>query len=127
VKEALLARRTAIFAEGNVYGSEELLTALVDACLKVKSVKKSGHATNVTLENNSSIPFRLKRIWDGATAAYSNFNIVYPFGSERYGCTGVNAYRTPVEVDVFELAFEIENFFVAPGKHFTYRISIKKP
>lgn len=127
VKEALLARRTAIFAEGNVYGSEELLTALVDACLKVKSVKKSGHATNVTLENNSSIPFRLKRIWDGATAAYSNFNIVYPFGSERFGCTGVNAYRTPVEVDVFELAFEIENFFVAPGKHLTYKISVKKP
>jgi hypothetical protein len=116
-----------IFAEGNVYGSEELLASLVDACVKVASVKQAGHSTNVTLENNSSIPFRLKRIWDDATAAYSNFNILYPFGTEKYNCTGVKAYRTPVEVDEFELAFEIENFFVAPGKHLTYKISIKKP
>ena len=127
VKEALQARRTAIFAEGNVYGNEQLLTALVDACLKVVSVQQIAHRTCVTLENSSSIPFRLKRIWDGATAAYSNFNIVYPFGSECFECTGVNAYKTPVEVSVFELAFEIENFFVAPGKHLTYKISIKKP
>jgi hypothetical protein len=127
VKEALQARRTAIFAEGKVYGNEQLLTALVDACLKVTSVEQVGHTTRVTLENNSSIPFHLKRIWEGANAAYSNFNILYPFGSETYGCTSINVYKTPVETDVFELAFQIENFFVAPGKHLTYRILIKKP
>lgn len=70
VKEALQARRTAIFAEGKVYGNEQLLTALVDACLKVTSVEQVGHATRVTLENNSSIPFHLKRIWEGALISY---------------------------------------------------------
>ena len=34
VREALEARRTAVFADGCVYGDEKLLTMLLDACLK---------------------------------------------------------------------------------------------
>ena len=41
VKEALLARRTAIFADGCVYGDEALLNKLVSACLKVKDITKN--------------------------------------------------------------------------------------
>ena len=127
VREALVARRTAIFADGNVYGSKELLTSLVDACVKVEKIFQKGWTTYVTISNSSSIPFRLKRVWEGAKAAYSNFEILYPFGQETYGCTGINEYKTPVEVDTFDLVFELENFFTAPGKHLTYKITVKKP
>ena len=39
VREALDARRSAVFAEGNVYGREQELRPLLEACLKVKKTQ----------------------------------------------------------------------------------------
>lgn len=127
VREALLAHRTAIFADGNVYGSAELLQKLVEVCLVVKSVTQSGHTTKVVFENNSSIPFRLKRGESDDRAAYSYFTLVHPFETQSYGCTSPTAYKAPVAEDSFVLSFDIENFFVAPGKNFNYKVTIQKP
>jgi predicted metal-dependent phosphoesterase TrpH len=126
VKEALNARRTAVFADGRVYGSPELLTMLVDACLEVVSVTQSGNTTRVTLKNNSSIPMILTKGEGGEQAAYTIFNIIDPFETHTYGCTGLE-YKTPVAVDEFVLSFDFENFYTAPGQHFNYRINVKKP
>lgn len=126
VKEALNARRTAIFADGRVYGSPELLKMLVDACLEVVSVTQSGNTTRVTLKNNSSIPMILTKGEGGEQAAYTSFNIIDPFETHTYGCTGLE-YKTPVAVDEFVLSFDFENFYTAPGQHFNYRINVKKP
>lgn len=30
-------------------------------------------------------------------------------------------------VDEFTLSFDIENFYIAPGKNFNYKITIRKP
>lgn len=124
VKEALLARRTAIFADGCVYGSEEVLTELVSACLKVKSVKRTKASVRVTLENKSSIPLRMRGRSGEEQVSYCNFHLLYPFESFTYSCTEP-VYKTPVSFESFTLSFDIENFYTAPGKNFNYRIDIK--
>lgn len=126
VHEALKARRTAIFAEGRVYGSEELLTSLIDSCLEIVSITQKGKNTNVTVRNNSSIPMILMKGKGGEEAAYTRYNILQPFETFTYGCTGLE-YGKPVAVDSFVLSFDLENFYTAPGKHLNYKIKIDKP
>ena len=124
VKEALLARRTAIFADGCVYGSEELLNELVSACLKVTSVTRTRTSVNVTVENKSSIPLRMRGHSGEEHVSYCNFNLLHPFESFTYGCSEP-VYKAPVSFDSFTLSFDLENFYTAPGKNFTYRIDVK--
>ena len=126
VQEALVARRTAIFADGKVYGNAELLKMLVDSCLEVVSVKQSGNSTRVTVRNNSSIPMILVKGEGGDQAAYTRYNIIEPFETYTYGCTGLE-YKTSVAVDSFVLSFDFENFYTAPGQHFNYKINVTKP
>ena len=125
VQEALRERRTAVFADGCVYGSPELLKALLDVCLTVEKVYQQGKSTMVTLKSNSSIPLRLRRSSSSPEASYSRFNVLYPFESEEYGCRGL-VYKAPVTADEFTMKFDVENFYTAPGKNFTYEIRIKK-
>lgn len=125
IHEALKARRTAIFADGCVYGSEELLTSLLDACFCLESVKQKDYKTLVRFVNKSSIPLRLRKNDANPVAAYTNFNVVYPFEKQVYVCTGME-YKTPVIPDEFTLSFKVENFYTAPGRNLNYKIKIKK-
>lgn len=125
IHEALKARRTAIFADGCVYGSEELLTALLDACLSIESIKQTAVYTNVNFHNNSSIPLRLRKDDANPLVSYSNFNVVYPFETQAYACAGMK-YKEPIAADEFTLSFKVENFYTAPGKNLNYKIKIKK-
>lgn len=124
VKEALLDKRTAIFADGCVYGSEELLKELVSACLKVTSVTRSATSVKVVLENKSSIPFRMRGHSGEDYVSYCNFNLLYPFDSFTYSCSEP-VYKDPVSFDSFTLSFDLENFYTAPGKNLNYKIEVK--
>lgn len=126
VKEALLARRTAIFADGCVYGSEELLHELVSACLKVTSIERSKTFVKVTIENRSSIPFRMWGHSGEDYVSYCNFNMLYPFESFTYSCSEP-VYKDPVSFESFTLSFDLENFYTAPQKQFNYKIAIDCP
>ena len=125
VREALEQRRTAVFADGCVYGDEKLLTQLMDACLKVKDVEFGEKKAFVTLENVSSIPMRMHRNGDVANVTYSRFEVILPFESDKYICRDL-VYKSPLTVDEFTMSFKLENFYVAPGKNFIYTITIKK-
>ena len=125
VREALEARRTAVFADGCVYGDEKLLTDLLDACLKVETVIQQGKNTMVTLKSLSSIPLRLSRNDSNPDAAYSRFKVVYPFETQVYGCRGL-VYKTPIVKDEFIMSFDVENFYTAPGKNLNYKIKINR-
>ena len=113
VREALENRRTAVFADGCVYGDEKLLTALMNSVLTVEDVYQEGKNTMVKLKNNSSIPLRLIRGENDVEVAYSRFKVVFPFETQLYSCRGL-VYKTPVMVDEFTLSFDIENFYTAP-------------
>ena len=62
----------------------------------------------------------------GEQAAYTSFNVLDPFETYTYGCTGLE-YKTPVAVDEFVLSFDFENFYTVPDQHFNYRINVTKP
>jgi len=126
VREALENRRTAVFADGCVYGDETLLKSLLKSVLTVEEVSLSGYLVKVVLKNNSSIPLRLKRNDTRGETTYSRFKIAYPFETQTYYCRGLE-YKTPVTVDEIIMSFELENFFTAPDKHLIYQISVSKP
>ena len=89
VREALESRRTAVFADGNVYGEQEQLQALIETCFTIESVVQNGKNTVVTFKNNSSIPLRLKRNNFSGEATYSRFQLVYPFETQKIICRGL--------------------------------------
>ena len=61
IREALDNQRTVAFAEGMVYGREDNVRALFDACVKVVSVTHDWRSTKITLENCSSIPVKMSK------------------------------------------------------------------
>lgn len=77
VREAMDSRRTAIFAEGMVYGREQELTPLFHACVKVKNVKFTTKQVLYTLENVSSIPIILDKA-PGSEAYWYPRHVVLP-------------------------------------------------
>ena len=126
VREALENRRTAVFADGCVYGSEELLTELLDACLEVYCVETQGNNLLVSLKNSSSIPMRMIGHSGHDGVAYHRFKIIDPFETQTYICRSL-VYKTPLTMDEFTMSFELENFYTAPGKKLNYSIRITKP
>ena len=126
VREALENRRTAVFADGCVYGCQELLTELMDACLQVSGVTSQGKTVHVNFKNNSSIPFVLKCKSNTSEVVFSRYKIVYPFELQTLICRAP-VYKSPITVDEFTMTFEVDNFYTAPGKKFNYSIKIQKP
>ena len=61
IREALENQRTVGFAEGMIYGREDNVRALYDACVKVIDVKHDWRSSKITLENCSSIPLRFSK------------------------------------------------------------------
>lgn len=56
VRDALNAKRTAVFAYNSVWGRESELRPLFNACVKVEKFKVTGSEMSFTLHNLSSIP-----------------------------------------------------------------------
>ena len=126
VQEALINRRTAIFANGCVYGREEQLTELISSVLTIEELTENKYGVRVALKNNSSIPLRMKRVESSnPEVLYSRFQVIDPFESQEYECRGT-IYKTPLELKEFVLSFEIENFYTAPGKNLIYNITIQR-
>ena len=61
IREALDNQRTVAFADGMIYGREDNVRALFDACVKVVAVKHDWRSTKITLENCSSIPVKFAK------------------------------------------------------------------
>jgi hypothetical protein len=125
VQEALLNRRTAVFANSCVYGREEQLTELLSSILTIE-LKENKYGVSAFLKNNSSIPLRMKRVESSnPEVLYSRFQVIYPFESQEYICRGP-VYKAPLEFKEFVLTFEVENFYTAPGQNLVYSITIKR-
>lgn len=81
VREALDARRTAVFAEGVIYGREQELAPLFKACVKVKSLKLTDKQVSFTLENKSSVPVVLSKAPGSEHIWYPRHIVLPPFSS----------------------------------------------
>ena len=126
VREALENRRTAVFADGCVYGDEQLLKSLLKSVITVEKVSNKGKRILVVLKNNSSIPLRLKRAEVLNEVTCPMFKMIYPMGEQSFECCALE-YNAPITADEFVLSYELENFYTAPGQKLTYQITIRNP
>ena len=121
VREAMDAHRTAIFAEGMVYGREAELKPLFEACVQVKDVKWGSKGVSFTLENVSSIPVRISKAPGSEEYRYNRYVNIPPFSSVKMSVNPVLIENTQPKLDdsVKEI---VANFFVE-----TFHVGANKP
>ena len=120
VREAMNERRTAIFADEMIFGREQELKPLFDACIQVKSVKWGKKGISCTLENVSSIPVRITKAPGSEDYRYTRYIIIPPFSTVRLsvealsksgGSATLDSSVKKVEANIF-----VENFHIGANK-----------
>lgn len=125
VREALNARRTAVFAYDHAYGREAQLRPLFDACVKVEKFKVTGSDMTFTLRNLSSIPVILEK-------GKGSEDVYYPREIRLAPFSYVNVKVRPLVKDDkatkftpgqhIVANFKVANFLVGPDKPLTFKI-----
>ncbi len=126
VREALDARRTAVFADGMVYGREEVLQPLMKALFEVSDVKFSEKKMTFRIVNRSSIPLVLRKAAGSENVVFPRDMIIRPFEETTLTIYGWD-YKKPMNLDRFDVNFQVLNFFVDAGKPMTYSLHFEKP
>jgi hypothetical protein len=117
LREALDARRTAAWFRDDVWGAEEFLRGLWQGAVKIEPQRATFTAqsrrSGIRVENTSAIPFQVKAknapAWLGFDAA------ILP--GQRVVFVPISAAKdAPAGEHRLELAIEITNLHIAPGK-----------
>ena len=121
IREALDARRSAVFAEGMVYGREQELAPLFKACVKVKNILWEEKMVSFTLENISSIPVRLVKAPGSESVWYARYIDLPPHSSivVKVRPNLVNNVQPKFADDIKEV---VANFYIE-----TFQIGANKP
>lgn len=124
LKEALIARRTAVYTEDFIIARQPEAEALFKASIQVTSeaAERNGEPKRVvTLRNKSSIPYRIR--------VHSDYNlersllgqmVLEPMSTTKF--TIKELWDNPSKI---ELRVEVYNIAVSPDKHFETKITIK--
>ena len=130
VREALDARRSAVFAEGNVYGREQEVLPLLEACLKVKKTQFKEKEIVVEFENVSSIPVVLSKGKGSEDTWYARHVVIPPFTTFTYKVRPLlegdsqPAYNKSLKK--YEVNFVAENFYVGPNKPAKFSVKVSR-
>ena len=128
VREALDARRSAVFAEGMVYGREQDLVPLLNACVKVKSKKFGKTGVTFTLENKSSIPIVLTKAPGSEGLWYPRYIVIPPFSSHSVKARPllIDNKQPKFDQSLSEIVvnFKVDNFLGAPNKPIDFSVSV---
>lgn len=127
IKEALVARRTAVVARDNVYGAEEFISPLADKIIEVKKVTYSSDKKIVlTLHNCSDIPVVLRK-----APGYENFgytrDIVIGPGADYTQNVSMAKWGDVFDVKSFEIGFNVMNFHTDIDVHPVFTVSFDRP
>ena len=126
VEEALWARRTAVYGDGMLYGSEEVLMPLFKASLEMTKVKFHKTSCEVVFENRSNIPIILRKAPGSEEVHYKRFRIVQPHEKFTMWINGSDWHGAPLKVNEFNLSLFVENFVTAPGKPLEFRVKLSR-
>lgn len=126
VREALDARRSAVFAEGNVYGREQELRPLLEACLKVNSVQFKAKEVVIEFENVSSIPVTLTKGAGSEDTWYARYVVIPPFTTYTYKARPLlDGDKQPAfdkAITEYNVNFVAENFYIGAGKPLSFSV-----
>ena len=130
VREALDARRSAVFAEGNVYGREQEVLPLLEACLKVKKTQFKDKEIIVEFENVSSIPVTLTKGEGSEDTWYARYVVIPPFTTYTFKVRPLlegdsqPAYNKSIKK--YEVNFVAENFYIGPNKPAKFSVKVSR-
>ncbi|HEX7072131.1 MAG TPA: Sb-PDE family phosphodiesterase, partial [Rhodothermales bacterium] len=112
IREALDARRTAVWHNDLLVGREEWVRHLVEASLRVASARylRDTEVLEVMLENVSDAPFVLRYTGQYTFDTHAEVVSVPPNGTARL------LVRTVQRQPETELSFDVQNAVVAPGR-----------
>ena len=131
VREAMDARRTAIYAEDMVYGREQELKPLFEACVRVKNVRWTGKGVGFILHNVSSIPVRLTKAPGSENCAYWRNLYIPPFSYVNVSINNVvnDKVQSKMDKSINEVVanFYVENFHVGADKPLKVSIKLNRP
>ncbi len=126
VREALDDCRSAVFAEGMVYGREQELRPLLEACLKVKSVKFKEKEVVITFENISSIPVTLTKGKGSEDTWYARYVVIPGFTTFTYKARPLlvnnKTQKFNKDINEYVVNFVAENFQIGANKPLEFSV-----
>ena len=130
VREALDARRSAVFAEGNVYGREQELRPLFNACLKVKKTQFKEKEILIEFENVSSIPVTLTKGSGSEDTWYDRYKVIPPFSTFTFKVRPLlEGDKQPAydkNLNSYTVNFVAENYYIGPNKPLTFSVTVNR-
>ena len=109
IREALDARRTVAFADGCIYGKEEFIKPLLDACISISDVKFSEKKMTVTVKNLSTIPVCFVKAPGSEMVVYSRLGRLNEKEEISFSVNGIDS-RKPWNVYEFDVNFYVTNW-----------------
>ena len=126
IREALDDCRSAVFAEGMVYGREQELRPLLEACLKVKSVKFMEKEVVITFENISSIPVTLTKGKGSEDTWYARYVVIPGFTTFTYKARPLlvnnKTQKFNKDINEYVVNFVAENFQIGANKPLEFSV-----
>lgn len=116
VRDALEHGRTAAYAEEMVYGREDMLRPLFEACVKVENVKFTDKQISFTLVNKSCIPIRLRKAAGSEKYYYVRNYELRPFETIKITVRPVlvDNKNQKFNTDSVDVNFVAETFQIGP-------------
>lgn len=111
IREAVDNHRTVAVCDGCVYGREDLVRQLFDACFKISDIKYSEKKVSFTITNHSTIPVELIK-------APGSENLTYPrqlhINEEEVTTFSINGpdSRYPIGAAEFDVHFKVLNWLI---------------
>jgi hypothetical protein len=120
IRDALFEGRTVVWFKNLLFGREEHLKALIDACLSVASAAylNSGSVLEFVIENRSDASFQLENLTDYSLTSSGDILTV-----SSHGRTTARL-RLPQRESAVELDFRVRNALNAPGSHQRLRFAM---
>jgi hypothetical protein len=126
IREALLARRTAAWMGGEIWGAEEHLRGLFEGALQVENPELTWRpglpGALIRLRNLSAIPFRFRVLEAPAWFALSGGELRE---EKTLGVPVRIGKDVPPGRHQLELGLEITNLHVAPGRNLRVRLALR--
>ena len=130
VREALDSRRTAVFAEGTVWGREQEVRPLLNACLKVNKTEWKEKEIVIEFENVSSIPVTLTKGAGSEDTWYARYIVIPGHSTFTYKVRPLlDGDKQPAydkNLKEYEVNFVAENFYIAPNKPLPFSVKVTR-
>lgn len=120
IKEAMMNRRTALWFENNIIGSEQLLAPLFQECIKVTDTRHLEKLALVTLTNTSAIDFILEN--KGVLSFFNKTSFITLKAESELKVLVKGAGG----IDEFKLNFSVKNMITAPDEYLDVELMCKK-